>query len=183
SIKVLGEDHPRTALELNNLAGVLRTQGRHSEAEPLLRRALTITIRALGEDHPRTVAGYNNLAWLLDLQGKHDDALQAFRAAAASHERARLRSIRGLDAALTGDKSPLPALALALARAGRRREAWTRWEQGLARGLVDEVTGRAARPLTAQEREGESSLLGQAQSVDERIGKLLALKALTQEQE
>ncbi len=72
---------------------------------------------------------------------------------------------------------------MALARAGQPREAWTRWEQGLARGLIDEVIGRAARPLTDAEHDREAGLLGQAQAIDERIGKLLALKALSQEQD
>ena len=45
------------------------------------------------------------------------------------------------------------------------------------------MTGRAARPLTAAEHDREASLLGQAQALDERIGKLLALKALSQEQD
>ena len=45
------------------------------------------------------------------------------------------------------------------------------------------MTGRAARPLTAAEHDREALLLGQAQALDERIGKLLALKALSQEQD
>ena len=147
------------------------------------RRALAIMLKALGEDHPDTAPSYTNLAWSLDRQGKHDDALRTWTSAAASYEQARLRGAKGLDAALTAGKSPLPFFALALARAGQPRDAWTRWEQGLARGLVDEVTGRAARPLTAAEHDREASLLGQAQAIDERIGKLLALKALSQEQD
>ena len=126
---------------------------------------------------------YYNLTWTLDRQGKHEDALRTWDAAAASYEQARLRGAKGLDAALTAGRSPLPAFAMALARAGQPREAWTRWEQGLARGLIDEVTGLAARPLTAAEHDREASLLGQAQAIDERIGKLLALKALSQEQD
>ena len=94
-----------------------------------------------------------------------------------------MRGAKGLEAALTAGNSPLPSFALALARAGQPRDAWTRWEQGLARGLADEVTGRAARPLTAAEHDREASLLGQAQAIDERIGKLLAIKALSQEQD
>jgi hypothetical protein len=45
------------------------------------------------------------------------------------------------------------------------------------------VTGRAARPLTAAEHDREALLLGQAQAFDERIGRLLARKALSQEQD
>src|SRR5208282_3828664 len=46
-----------------------------------------------------------------------------------------------------------------------------------------EVTGRAARLLTAAEHDREASLLGQTQAIDERIGKLLALRTLSQEQD
>ena len=160
----------------------LRVQGKYAEAEAMFRRTLAIVLKALGEGHPHTADSYANLAWSLDRQGKHDDALRTWSAAAASYEQARLRA-KGLEAALTAGKSPLPFFALALARAGQPREAWTRWEQGLARGLADEVTGRAARPLTVAEHDREARLLGQAQAIDERIGKLLALKALSQEQD
>ena len=182
-LKALGEDHPHTAHSYNNLAGTLGDQGKYAEAEAMFRRALAIQLKALGEGHPDTALSYTNLAWSLDRQGKHDDALRTWTSAAASYEQARLRGAKGLEAALTAGKSPLPSFALALARAGQPRDAWTRWEQGLARGLVDEVTGRAARPLTAAEHDREASLLGQAQAIDERIGKLLALKALSQEQD
>src|SRR5208337_598128 len=182
-LKALGADHPDTATSYNNLAATLYEQGKHAEAEAMFRRALAIWLKALGEGHPYTAQSYTNLASSLDRQGKHDDALRTWTSAAASYEQARLRGAKGLEAALTAGKSPLPFLALALARAGQPRDAWTRWEQGLARGLADEVTGRAARPLTAAEHDREARLLGQAQAIDERIGKLLALKALSQEQD
>jgi tetratricopeptide (TPR) repeat protein len=182
-LEAVGADHPETAISYGNLAGVLQAQGKYAEAEAMHRRALAICLEALGEDHPHTAQSYHNLAWALAQQGKHDDALRAWNSAAASYERARLNGVKGLEAALTAGNSPLPAFALALARAGQHRAAWSRWEQALARGLVDEVHGRAARPLTAQERDREVGLLGQAQALDERIGKFLALKARTQEQE
>ena len=182
-LKALGADHPDTASSYNNLALTLHAQGKYAEAEAMHRRTLAIVLKALGADHPHTATSYTNLAWSLDRQGKHDEALRTWTSAAASYEQARLRGAKGLEAALTAGNSPLPFFALALARAGQPREAWTRWEQGLARGLADEVTGRAARPLTAAEHDRETSLLGQAQAIDERIGKLLAIKALSQEQD
>jgi CHAT domain-containing protein/Tfp pilus assembly protein PilF len=182
-LKALGEGHPSTAQSYNNLAATLYDQGRYAEAEAMHRRALAIFLKALGEGHPLTATISTNLARSLDRQGKQDDALRTWNAAAASYEQARLRGTKGLEAALTAGRSPLPAFALALARAGRPCEAWTRWEQGLARGLIDEVSGRAARPLTAEEHDREALLLGQAQALEERIGKLLALKALSQEED
>jgi CHAT domain-containing protein len=182
-LKALGADHPQTAQSYNNLALTLGAQGKSGEAEAIHRRALAIDLKARGEGHPHTAASYTNLARSLDRQGKHDDALRTWASAAASYEQARLRGAKGLEAALTAGTSPLPTFATALARAGRPRDAWARWEQGLARSLIDEVAGRAARPLTAAERGREALLLGQAQALDERIGKLLALKALSQEQD
>jgi CHAT domain-containing protein len=148
------------------------------------RKALSIRLKALGEDHPNTADSYHNLALTLDHRGKYDEALQIWTLAAASYQQARLlQGAKGLEAALTTGNSPLPLFALALAHAGQPREAWTRWEQGLARGLADEVIGRAARPLSAAEHDREARLLGQAQTMDERIGKLMALKALSQAQD
>jgi Tfp pilus assembly protein PilF len=182
-IKARGEGHPASATNYFNLAWTLRDQGKSAEAEAMYRRALAIQLEARGEGHPLTARSHQNLAWSLDRQGKHDDALRTWSAAAASYEQARLRGAKGLEAALTADESPFPGFALALARAGRPRDAWTRWEQGLARGLIDEVIGRAARPLTADEHDREALLLGQSQALDERIGRLLAVKAPSQEQD
>ncbi len=182
-LDVLGEAHPSTASSLTNLAMCIAEHGNPIEAEAMHRRALAIKLKLLGEGHPDTVVSYNLLAWCLDRQGKNDDALKNWAAATASFEQARLGGTRGLDAALTAARSPLPAYALALARAGRPRDAWARAEQGLARGLADELTGRAARPLTPADHDHEARLLEQAQALDERIGKLLTLKARSGDQD
>ncbi len=140
-LKALGEGHPDTATSYDNLASTLSDQGKYAAAEAMHRRALAIRLKALGEGHPDTATSYDNLAWSLDRQRKYDDALRIWAAAAASYEQNRVRRARGLDAALTAANSPLPAFALALARAGRPRDAWARWEQSLSRGLADEVLG------------------------------------------
>src|SRR5262249_58312650 len=127
--------------------------GKPAEAEALTGRALAICLKAQGEGHPDTALSYKGLAWSLDRQRKYDAAVRTWAAAAASYELARLRGAKGLDAALTAADSPLPAFALALARAGRPRDAWARWEQGPARGLTHEGTRRAPPPLTAAQRD------------------------------
>jgi CHAT domain-containing protein len=182
-LKTWGEDHPRTAFSYQVLANTLGAQGKYGDAEAMHRRALAILLKVLGENDHATASSYSNLASSLEVQGKHDEALRSWEAAAESYEKARLRVTKGLAAPLTADRSPLPSFALALARAGRPRDAWTRWEQGLARGLIEEIAGRAARPLTDAERDREALLLGQSQALDEHIGKLLALKARSQEQD
>jgi tetratricopeptide (TPR) repeat protein len=181
-LEAQAEGHPDTASTYNNLALTLSAQGKPAEAEAMHRRAVAIRLKALGEGHPDTVKDYTYLAYSLDFQGKHEEALHTWRLAVASDEQARLFGPKGLEAGL-GDGSPLPGLAAALARAGQPREAWSNWERGLARGIADEVTRRAVRPLTAEERDRENALLGRGQVVDERINKLLGARALTQGQE
>ena len=62
--KVLGPDHPSTALSLNNLAALYDNQGKYDEAESLYQRALAIREKVLGSDHPDTAETRNNLAVL-----------------------------------------------------------------------------------------------------------------------
>ncbi|MCK4628307.1 MAG: tetratricopeptide repeat protein, partial [Sedimentisphaerales bacterium] len=50
---------------LNNLAGLLQATNRRKEAEPLMRRALTINEASFGVDHPEVARDLNNLAGLL----------------------------------------------------------------------------------------------------------------------
>ncbi len=47
-----GEEDPRFAASLSNLALLYDDQGRYAEAEPLFKRALTINEKALGRWHP-----------------------------------------------------------------------------------------------------------------------------------
>src|SRR5262249_49942009 len=92
---------------------------------------------------------------------------------------------KGLEAALRSDENsdPAPSLAVVLARAGRGRDAWGRWERGLARAVLDETAGRAARPLTHAERTSEVDLLGRGQALDGGIGRLAGRQRLTQDDE
>jgi tetratricopeptide (TPR) repeat protein len=59
--KVLGPEHPSTAISLNTLALLLQDQGKFDEAEPLYRQALAIYQKVLGPEHPDTVESRNNL--------------------------------------------------------------------------------------------------------------------------
>ena len=59
----LGPDHPDTAASINNLALLLKDQGKYKEAEPLLRQALKICETQLGPDHPTTKIIRNNLQY------------------------------------------------------------------------------------------------------------------------
>ena len=62
--QLLGEEHPHVAFSYNNLAFLYDSQGRYSEAEPLLQKALAIFEQRLGTEHPHTVTVRNNLEYL-----------------------------------------------------------------------------------------------------------------------
>ena len=67
--------------DYNNLAVLLKDQGKYAEAEPLFRRAIEIDEKALGKDHPDVANDYNNLAGLLQDQGKYAEAEPLYRRA------------------------------------------------------------------------------------------------------
>jgi hypothetical protein len=183
-LKTLGADHPTTASGYLNLANSLDAQGKHVEAEPLHRQALAIWLKALSKDHPHTALGYHNLASNLDAQGKLAEAVANWTAAAAILERTRgARSASRLERSLTSEASPLPALAIRLARQGQPRKAWIRWEADLARGLLDDLSARQLRPLTREQHLREDDLSGRLQRQDERITRLAAKAKRTQEED
>ena len=72
--KIYGEEHPRVALSLNNLALLYFKQGNYAKAEPLLKRSLTIFKKALGKQHPKVATNLNNLGLLYSEQGNYAKA-------------------------------------------------------------------------------------------------------------
>jgi tetratricopeptide (TPR) repeat protein len=177
----LGENHPHTALGYIRFAFNLQAQARLAEAEPLYRKALAVRLKTLGEKHTLTALSYHNLAGNLDAQGKLDEAVRNWIAATAIYERSRrVQSATGLERALTASTSPLAALALALARQGKHRDAWAHWETDLARGLLDDLSARQLRPLTPEQRRREADLVGRLQRLDEQIARLAGKTKRTQ---
>ena len=85
--KALGPDHPDTAAQLNNLAGLYQYTGRLAEAEPLYERASAITEKALGPDHPDTATPLNNLAGLYQDTGRLAEAEPLYRRTVAILEK------------------------------------------------------------------------------------------------
>ncbi|MCB2054720.1 MAG: tetratricopeptide repeat protein [Geminicoccaceae bacterium] len=69
-----GENDPRIAIELNNLAEVNRLMGRFDEAEPLYLRALELVESDSGADDPGLATTMNNLALLYRAQDRLDEA-------------------------------------------------------------------------------------------------------------
>jgi CHAT domain-containing protein/tetratricopeptide (TPR) repeat protein len=178
----LGEDRPDTARGCYHLARNLYAQGRFADAEPLLRRAVDIFHRLLGEEHPDTLVARANLALTRWARGDYQEAEELLATAAHSFETARLRTgLTGLDRAeFAALRSPLPSLAACRARAGKAAEAWQALEASLARGLLDDIEGVAARPLQAEERRRERELIEQLDRLDRQIQVLAAARKPTE---
>ncbi len=78
---VLGDDHPRVAMRLNNLATVAQNMGNLPQAERLYREAIRRFERAYGERHPETATGKGNLGLLLQGEGRLSEAEPLLRSA------------------------------------------------------------------------------------------------------
>jgi tetratricopeptide (TPR) repeat protein len=85
--KVLGPEHPDTAISLGGLALLLHSQGELAAARPLLARALAICEKILGPEHPHTSATLNNLALLLEDQDDLTAARRLYERALAIDEK------------------------------------------------------------------------------------------------
>jgi tetratricopeptide (TPR) repeat protein len=68
------DDSPEVAISLDRLAGLYYHQGRYSDAEPLLIRALSINEKQLGANHLNTATSLNDLAALYKAIGRYSDA-------------------------------------------------------------------------------------------------------------
>ncbi|MBV9786738.1 MAG: tetratricopeptide repeat protein [Chloroflexi bacterium] len=67
--RILGRNHPDTALSINNLGYVFWTEGQYTAAQGYFEQALAIRQHVLGTDHPDTTRSLNNLAVILWEQG------------------------------------------------------------------------------------------------------------------
>jgi CHAT domain-containing protein/tetratricopeptide (TPR) repeat protein len=172
--RALGETHPQTARDRNNLAGNLYLQHKNAEAETIQRQTLAFFQQTLGEEHPNTVQAWNNLASVLNAQGKTAEAEQAWEAAAAHFAVVRQQAAHtGLERATMGmDHSPLKPLTAALARNGKPAEAWRRLEEGLGRGLFDDLSARQNRRLSATDRQRQQELSARLQRLDKLFAAL-----------
>jgi tetratricopeptide (TPR) repeat protein len=114
-----------TARLFNQLVMLLSKRARYAEAEPLSRRALTISEASLGPDHPYVAIRLNNLACLLDDTNRPDEAERLYRRALE------------IDNASLGSDHPnvardLNNLALLLKQTNRPDEAEAPYRRALA---------------------------------------------------
>ena len=85
--KILGKDHPDTAITYNNIADVYHVQGNYDEALNFNYMALEIREKKLGKDHPYTAITYNNIACIYKAQGNYDEALKFYNMALKIQEK------------------------------------------------------------------------------------------------
>ena len=71
----MGKEHPILANRLNNLALFLKAINRNNEAEPMMRRALSINETSFGSEHPTVAIQYNDLAMLRNDTNRIDEAV------------------------------------------------------------------------------------------------------------
>lgn len=79
--RVLGDDHPRIAMRLNNLAIVAQNSGDLKLAETLFLDAIRRDERAYGDQHPETGTARGNYGLLLHREGRLADAEPLLRSA------------------------------------------------------------------------------------------------------
>jgi serine/threonine protein kinase len=122
---ILGNDHPRVASHLLNLAIVTQDMGDLEHAEGLYRGAIASFEHAFGDRHPETAAAQGNYALLLQREGRLAEAEPLLR--------------NGLDVALQvwgADNFNVGyarvSLAIVLNDEGRWREAENQLRQALA---------------------------------------------------
>jgi tetratricopeptide (TPR) repeat protein len=84
----LPPEHPYVAHGLASLGMVYRAQGRHAEAETLLRQSLDLTYRAGRSDHPDLARTLAALGIALMAQGRLDEAEPMFQQAEAIYRKA-----------------------------------------------------------------------------------------------
>jgi serine/threonine-protein kinase len=80
---VLGDDHPRVALRLQNLAIVAQNMGDLTQAETLYRDVMRRNERAYGHTHPETAVTKGNYGLLLQREGRLMEAEPLLRDAVA----------------------------------------------------------------------------------------------------
>jgi eukaryotic-like serine/threonine-protein kinase len=72
--RILGDDHPRVAMHLQNLAVVAQNMGDLARAEALYRDVIRRQQRAYGDRHPETVVPKGNYGLLLQREGRLAEA-------------------------------------------------------------------------------------------------------------
>ena len=73
--RLLGDDHPDTAVSLNNIGMLYQEMGNREKALEYLEKALDIWKRLLGDDHPDTIDSVMSLGNLFLVLNRRPEAL------------------------------------------------------------------------------------------------------------
>ena len=162
-----GVCHPEVAVDLNNLAQLLKSTNRSAEAEPLMRRALAIDEASFGSAHPNVGRNLNNLAGLLLATNRLTEAEPLMRRALA------------IDEVCFGAEHPdvatdLNNLAALLQATNRLTEAEPLMRRALA---IDEACFGVSHPRVATKLNNLAQLLTSTNRLAE--AEPLMLRALT----
>jgi tetratricopeptide (TPR) repeat protein len=163
-----GEDSPRVAALLSNLALALRAKGELAPAETLLRRALRIQDEAFGRGNLQSAISMNNLGTVLQSMGKLREAESLERESAAIFERKLPCSIE-LAAAYANLADLLAASEGRVEAAAFLRRAIATEEAAGAKGTPEEAADLAnlARLLSLSDSAAAKVLFQQALSIYE----------------
>jgi esterase/lipase superfamily enzyme len=148
-----GEDTSPYAAAISVLARLCQAQGRYTEAEEYVKRALDIDQRVVRADHPNIASDLGALGQLYQVQGRLDEAEPLMKKSLAITEAARKADPVSLGRALNN-------LAWLYQEKGRYAEAEPLVKRSLsliekARGSKDEDYGRALDTLAKlYERQG-----------------------------
>jgi tetratricopeptide (TPR) repeat protein len=130
--------------DLGTLAALYFKQARYAEAEPLMKRSLTILEKGLGPEHPAVAPSLNNLAMLYRTESRYAEAEPLFK-----------RSLEIGEKALGPDHpdvaSSLHSLAVLYEKQGRYTEAL-----GFSRRAVAILGKRFGDPAMAQLGSGDA---------------------------
>jgi len=104
-------------IALNGLGELYRRQGRHADAERMLRRAIEVKEEGLGPDHPDVATSLTNLGLVYAAAGHEAEAVPVLERAAAIQEKNAGDRAPGLPRTLT-------ALAQVYRQLGREHDAF-----------------------------------------------------------
>lgn len=155
--QAFGDNHPKVAGHLINLASLLQDTNRVEEAEPLVRRALAIVESSHGDMHPFFATALNNLAQLLKATNRGSEAEPLMRRVLEINEGSYGQQHPEVAAALNN-------LAQLLLDTNRWQEAEVLMRRALA---VDEAIFGSEHPNVARDLNGLAHLLKATKRLDE----------------
>ncbi len=165
--RTLGEQHPETLANMNNLANVYLRQDRYGEAEDLHLKTLAGHRDLHGGEHPNTLMSMHNVATVYSKQGRYDEAEALQRAALKSRRR------------VLGDDHPdtlmsLSKLAIVKALQDRRGEALDLLRQAVDLGWRDARTLEDPDLAALHGEPRFEAIVAEVQAIDRQDGKQIA---------